>query len=160
MPHFHGLRAPRTGSAATRSAARLSPPPKNKKPVHFRGCTRGDDADGSSGAAEDFKRPRAVSPYTLAATNHVPDDIDDDDDHHGIRHDSKTVPFGSQQNVESVYSLASPWMEDAVAWRRGKGDGTYSSSSRGGAQSLCFEQEQGEDQVCAFVVAGTAGTTI
>lgn len=164
MPHFHGLRVtPRTGSAgATRSAARLSPPHKNKKPVHFRGCTtRGDDADGSSAAAEDFKRPRAVSPYTLAATNRVPGDdddgdgIDDDDNDQRIRHDSKTVPFGShqqQQNVESIYSLASPWMEDAaVASRREKGDGTYgSSSSRGGARSLCFEQEQG-DQVCVCV---------
>lgn len=146
MPHFHGLHVsvtPRTGSAAaTRSAARLSPPPKTKKPVHFRGCTRGHDADEASAAAEDFKRPRAVSPFTLATTTRVPDDDDDDDDHQ-MNHDSKTVPFGSQQHVESIYSLASPWMEDAVASRE-KGDGTY---GRGGARALSFEQEEHGDQV-------------
>lgn len=141
MPHFHGLRlTPRTGSAAaTRSAAR-SPPPKTKtkKPVHFRGCSRGDDTDGTSASAEDFKRPRAVSPSSLAAAR-VPEDEEE------MHHDSETVPFGSQ-HVESIYSLASPWMEGAVASREKKRDGPY--GRRGGARALCFEQEQG-DQVRA-----------
>lgn len=142
MPHFHGLRlsvtTPRTGSAAaTRSAARLSPPPKNKKPVHFRGCTSGNDTNGTDAAAEDFKRPRAVSPSTLAATARVPDDDDDDQ----MNHDSTTVPFGSQHHyLESFYCLDSPWMEDAVASSEND-DGTH---GRGGARALCFEQEQGD----------------
>lgn len=109
------------------------------KPVHLRGSSREDE--DAVFAAEDAKRPRAVSPSSTASPAVC------------------TAGTGSRGEESSIYKLTSPWLTVASAPKESH---DLASRDMGGVRALCFEEEgegaeqeveeeEEEDQVCTYV---------
>lgn len=104
------------------------------KPVHLRGCSREDE--DAVFAAEDAKRPRAVSPSSALST--------------AAESAAAVSTAGSRvsEGASSIYKLTSPWLTVPPAPEESHAALAASKEEGGGARALRFEAEgEGQDEV-------------
>ncbi|CAM9970797.1 unnamed protein product [Scytosiphon promiscuus] len=148
MPRFHGLRVSCDSRAAPRRrsptgfsvTAAPGPTAAEKPPQQSRDGGGGRDyrgpvCSGAAGpAAEDFRRPRSISSPSSLAGYFVPEMNLKESEIGSVG------PAGSMENLQSIYSLSSPWAENVTSPSQQAVE-QASLPRNGGAEAPRFEQE-------------------